>query len=133
MNVQIIKSYCRKKLAEEFSETNQSQVRFWMFGPFGIAGSNRTGASFHFWATHGFEMAIRIQEITCYLEHYQLLNISRPEQFKKFLKGLKKRRGKMEVNRKRLKNRFAYPFGNITSVHMTSVHITHNHITAYVL
>ena len=44
------------------------------------------------------QMTQRIHEITSYLEHYQLLLISRPDQFKQFTELIKNRREKMKVS-----------------------------------
>ena len=79
--------YCEKKLNQEFSQTNLYQLEFW---------TSRFGMQ------HGRGMAVRMQVITSYLEHFQLLLIVRPDQFTQFLKNLKKRREKMEVRKRHI-------------------------------
>ena len=76
--------FCNQNMLENFAQTNRPQLMFWSM-KFGMA--------------KGSMMAIRVQVITCYLEHYQILLISRPDQLEEFLKILKKRREKMEVTK----------------------------------
>ena len=73
--------FAERKLMQEFAQTNSQQLEFW-------------ATKFD---ENGFGMAVRMQVITSYLEHFQLLLISGPDQFTQFLKNLKQRRDKMEV------------------------------------
>lgn len=72
----------REILKTEFAETHRSQVLFWGL----IFGMDK-----------GLDVALRVQVITCYLEIYYLLLITRPDQFKQFMNILAKRRKNIEV------------------------------------
>ena len=72
----------REILKTEFAEIHQSQVLFWEL----IFGKDK-----------GLDIALRVQVITCYLEVYHLLLITRPDDFKQFMKILAKRRKNIEV------------------------------------
>ena len=72
---------CKEGFKKEFAAENPSQILFWakIFG-----------------VEKAYDVTVRVQVMTCYLELYYLLLITQPDQFKQFLKIIATRRKTMK-------------------------------------